>query len=251
LAAKPSLLIFLDEPTSGLDSQSSWSIIVLLKKLAASGQAVLATIHQPSAVIFQEFDRLLFLAKGGKTVYFGDIGSDSRTLLDYFEAAGARHCAAEENPAEYMLEVVDAKKGSTQDWPTLWTASSEAAAVHKEIDRIRGQSVESHDAIKAPAQTYAQPLRRQFALVLQRIAQQYWRTPSYIFGKLLLCVSSSIWVGLTFLRPGLSQTDMQNTIFALFMVLTVFTPLVQQVSGIVSLFDYHCILTKCRSCPDS
>ena len=105
LAAKPALLLFLDEPTSGLDSQSSWSIIAFLRKLADNGQAVLSTIHQPSAILFQEFDRLLFLAKGGKTVYFGDIGKDSRTLLDYFEAAGARKCDDEENPAEYMLEI--------------------------------------------------------------------------------------------------------------------------------------------------
>jgi len=67
LAAKPALLLFLDEPTSGLDSQSSWAIVSFLRKLADNGQAVLATIHQPSAILFQEFDRLLFLAKGGKT----------------------------------------------------------------------------------------------------------------------------------------------------------------------------------------
>ncbi|KAH0127430.1 putative ABC multidrug transporter, partial [Aureobasidium melanogenum] len=65
LAAKPKLLLFLDEPTSGLDSQSAWAICAFLRKLANAGQAVLCTIHQPSAVLFQEFDRLLFLAKGG------------------------------------------------------------------------------------------------------------------------------------------------------------------------------------------
>ena len=67
LAAKPQLLLFLDEPTSGLDSQTSWSILDLLEKLKNNGQAILCTIHQPSAVLFQRFDRLLFLAKGGKT----------------------------------------------------------------------------------------------------------------------------------------------------------------------------------------
>lgn len=41
LAAKPALLIFLDEPTSGLDSQSSWSILQLLKKLSSHGQSIL------------------------------------------------------------------------------------------------------------------------------------------------------------------------------------------------------------------
>ena len=97
IAAKPQLLIFLDEPTSGLDSQSSWAICAFLRKLADSGQAILATIHQPSAILLGQFDRMLFLAKGGKMVYFGDIGEQSRTLLDYFEANGARPCSAAEN----------------------------------------------------------------------------------------------------------------------------------------------------------
>lgn len=63
LAAKPALLIFLDEPTSGLDSQSAWSIMQLLRKLSDHGQAILATIHQPSSELFQVFDRLLLLKK--------------------------------------------------------------------------------------------------------------------------------------------------------------------------------------------
>lgn len=71
LAARPELLLFLDEPTSGLDSQTSWAICDLIEELTRSGQAVLCTIHQPSAMLFQRFDRLLLLAPGGKTVYFG------------------------------------------------------------------------------------------------------------------------------------------------------------------------------------
>lgn len=39
LVAKPSILLFLDEPTSGLDSQSAFSIVKFLRKLADAGQA--------------------------------------------------------------------------------------------------------------------------------------------------------------------------------------------------------------------
>lgn len=53
LAAKPQLLLFLDEPTSGLDSQSAFSIVTFLKKLARAGQAIICTIHQPSSQIIQ------------------------------------------------------------------------------------------------------------------------------------------------------------------------------------------------------
>lgn len=105
LAARPKLLLFLDEPTSGLDSQTSWSICNLMEKLTQNGQAILCTIHQPSAILFQRFDRLLLLAKDGKTVYFGDIGRNSKTLMDYFERNGGPKCPPDANPAEHMLEV--------------------------------------------------------------------------------------------------------------------------------------------------
>lgn len=81
LAAKPELLLFLDEPTSGLDSQTSWTICQLLKRLARTGQAILCTIHQPSAILFQQFDNLLLLAKGGKTVYFGGLSPAASTHI--------------------------------------------------------------------------------------------------------------------------------------------------------------------------
>lgn len=53
LASKPSLLLFLDEPTSGLDAQSAWNLVRFLRKLADQGQAILCTIHQPSALLFE------------------------------------------------------------------------------------------------------------------------------------------------------------------------------------------------------
>ena len=63
LVARPRLLVFLDEPTSGLDSQTAWSICKLIRKLANHGQAILCTIHQPSSILLDEFDRLLFCRK--------------------------------------------------------------------------------------------------------------------------------------------------------------------------------------------
>ena len=97
LVAKPSL-IFVDEPTSGLDSQSAWAIMSFLRDLADSGQAIVCTIHQPSAELFQVFDRMLLLRKGGQTVYFGELGENSMTMIDYFERNGSRKCDPKENP---------------------------------------------------------------------------------------------------------------------------------------------------------
>lgn len=98
----------MDEPTSGLDSQTAWSICKLIRKLANHGQAILCTIHQPSSILLEEFDRLLFLRSGGETVYFGEFGYQCQTLINYFERNGAPKCPADANPAEWMLHVIGA-----------------------------------------------------------------------------------------------------------------------------------------------
>lgn len=236
LAAKPKLLLFLDEPTSGLDSQSSWAICAFLRKLADSGQAILCTVHQPSAILFQSFDRLLFLAKGGKTVYFGDIGDNSRTLLGYFESNGARKCSDDENPAEYMLEIVNnGSNGTGQDWHTVWKGSDEARATQVEIDRIHSEKMHTqdhaaaHDKESHENSEFAMPFATQIQVVTHRVFQQYWRMPSYIFAKWMLATFAGLFIGFSFFDADGTMGGTQNVIFSVFMVTTIFSTVVQQV----------------------
>lgn len=232
LAAKPALLLFLDEPTSGLDSQSSWAICAFLRKLADSGQAVLCTVHQPSAILFQSFDRLLFLAKGGKTVYFGDIGENSRTLLEYFESSGARRCGDQENPAEYMLEIVNnGTNDQGKDWNTVWKESPKWQANRDEIERLHQEKagVASEHTSGSSHSEFAMPFMSQLWAVTYRVFQQYWRNPSYIFAKFALGVAAGLFIGFTFYDANTSLAGMQNVIFSVFMVTTIFSTLVQQV----------------------
>jgi ATP-binding cassette, subfamily G (WHITE), member 2, PDR len=196
---------------------------------------VLSTIHQPSAMLFQQFDRLLFLAKGGRTVYFGDIGTNSRTLLNYFENAGARKCNDEENPAEYMLEIigVGSHNKSIKDWPSVWKASDENTAIQHELQELQAhQDVAGAKKYHETSGAYALPLYSQMWHVTRRGFQQYWRTPQYVYGKLALCTMSALFVGFSFWHQDSSYTGMQNSIFAIFMITTIFTPLVQQVSAL-------------------
>ena len=126
LAAKPELLI-LDEPTSGLDSQSAWTICSLLQTLAHHGQAVICTIHQPSSAIFNMFDELLFITDGGRTLYFGTIGQESRTVVSYFERLGATPCRVDENPAEWLFEITS--RDAVAHFSKSWNASAELSEV--------------------------------------------------------------------------------------------------------------------------
>ncbi|KAK5138566.1 hypothetical protein LTR08_000154 [Meristemomyces frigidus] len=228
LAAKPKLLLFLDEPTSGLDSQSSWAICAFLRKLADSGQAVLCTIHQPSAVLFQQFDRLLFLRRGGQTVYFGDIGENSTTLLEYFDHNGARKCGDDENPAEYMLEVAADKDF---DWYQTWKESEQAKNVQKELDRIHEEqkNVDETDEDPNAQAEFAMPFGAQLKEVTVRVFQQYWRIPSYILAKFGLGIASGIFIGFSFWNADSTQQGMQNVVFSIFMVSTIFSTLIQQI----------------------
>ncbi|KAL4814376.1 ABC-2 type transporter-domain-containing protein [Aspergillus spinulosporus] len=235
LAAKPKLLLFLDEPTSGLDSQSSWAICTFLRKLADSGQAVLCTIHQPSAILFQEFDQLLFLAKGGKTVYFGPIGPNSRTLLDYFESNGARKCDEAENPAEYMIEVVNAEVNDRgTDWFDVWKGSKECQAVKEEIERIHEEKREIAVAIEetddgSTQSEFAMPFWFQLYVVTVRVFQQYWRMPEYIISKGALAIVAGLFIGFSFYDAKTSLAGLQTLVFSLFMVCALFAPLVNQI----------------------
>jgi ATP-binding cassette subfamily G (WHITE) protein 2 (PDR) len=155
-------------------------------------------------MLFEQFDRLLFLAKGGKTVYFGEVGAGSSILIDYFMRNGAPPCPKGENPAEWMLAAIGAAPGSHSevDWHQAWLNSPERVAVREELERIkverpreiaaqgRSNTAENQQADKVAYAEFAAPFGVQFSAVLNRVFEQYWRTPSYIWAKLLLCLSS-------------------------------------------------------------
>jgi ATP-binding cassette subfamily G (WHITE) protein 2 (SNQ2) len=231
LASKPELLMFLDEPTSGLDSGAAFNIVRFLRKLADAGQAILCTIHQPSSVLFEHFDMLLLLKSGGQTVYFGELGHDSRTLIDYLETNGAKKCPPKENPAEYMLEAIGAGnpdyKG--QNWGDIWAKSKENSAITDEIQSM----ISSRRDKESKSQTqdkreYAMPLTTQIVTVVHRSFTALWRSPEYVIGMFMLHIFTGLFNTFTFWHLGNSSVDMQSRLFSIFMTLTISPPLIQQ-----------------------
>jgi ABC-type multidrug transport system ATPase subunit/ABC-type multidrug transport system permease subunit len=214
LVGKPKLL-FLDEPTSGLDAQSSYNIIRFIRKLADSGWPVLCTIHQPSAILFEHFDHLLLLVRGGRTAYHGEIGKDSKTMISYFESNGGPKCSPDANPAEYILECVGAGTAgkAKADWANIWEQSAEAKALHAELEEIHSISDPNPSR---QASTYATSLGTQFKLVYKRMALAYWRSPDYNIGRFLNVMFTALITGFTFWKLGNSVSDLTNKLFALF-----------------------------------
>ncbi|CEI41683.1 ABC transporter CDR4 [Fusarium venenatum] len=233
LAGKPSLLLFLDEPTSGLDSQSSEAILALLKRLAGGGLGILCTIHQPSAMLFQRFDRLLLMARGGKVAYFGDIGKDSEDVLRYFGARAHRKCKGAENPAEYILGMIGNTENQQIDWSTLWNQSPEAKVVTTELESVSlpssKTSLPDRSAQVQRSGSYPLPLISQLPIVCQRVFRQYWRSTTYIASKFMLGICGTLFIGFSFFQPGQSILGTQNAIFSILMVCAMFSSLVQQI----------------------
>ncbi|POM80587.1 Pleiotropic drug resistance protein ABC Superfamily, partial [Phytophthora palmivora] len=112
LAAQPSI-IFMDEPTSGLDARSAKLIMNGVRKIANSGRTIVCTIHQPSTEVFNLFDSLLLLRRGGRMVFFGELGEDSQKLINYFESFNdVKPITPGYNPATWMLECIGAGVGT-------------------------------------------------------------------------------------------------------------------------------------------
>lgn len=212
-----------------------------MEKLTRNGQAVLCTVHQPSSLLFQRFDRLLLLAKGGRTVYFGDVGRDAHVLLDYFARNGGPKCPTGTNPAEYMLATIGAAPGASTeiDWPSTWKNSPEYAEVRKELTRLRELAAQSSRVVtqsEVKDQAFAASLWTQLTTVTLRVAQQYWRTPSYIFSKALLTIGNAFLIGFSFFNSDNTRQGLQNQVFGVFVFLFVVVQLILQIFPMFSEF---------------
>jgi ATP-binding cassette subfamily G (WHITE) protein 2 (PDR) len=152
--------------------------------------------------------------------------------LHYFENSGARKCGKDENPAEYMLEIVNAGKNDDgKAWDDVWKASDHSKQVQRDIENLHQEKQnESLDIAKETGGgSYAMPLTTQIFECTYRVFQQYWRMPSYVLAKFGLCAVASLFIGFSFFQADSTQAGMQTIIFSVFMMTTIFSSLVQQI----------------------
>ena len=131
-----------------------------------------------------------------------------------------------------MLTMVGAGPSgkSTQDWHEIWKNSPQIKEVQTELERIK-QDMGSRpkEETEGSHSEFAMPFIYQLYEVTLRVFQQYWRTPGYIYSKLLLGVASALFIGFSFFHADSSQQGLQDIIFSIFMITTIFTTLVQQI----------------------
>ncbi|XP_078438732.1 pleiotropic drug resistance protein TUR2-like [Wolffia australiana] len=202
LVANPSI-IFMDEPTTGLDARAAAIVMRTVRNTVDTGRTVVCTIHQPSIDIFEAFDELLLMTRGGEEIYMGPLGHESCHLIKYFESIeGVSKIKENYNPATWMLEVT-----TTTQEEMLGMSFAE---VYRNSDLYkRNKALISELSSPLPDSNnlffptnFSQPLLVQCLACLWKQHKSYWRNPSYTATRFFFTAIMALIFGSVFWDIG-------------------------------------------------
>ncbi|XP_073135475.1 pleiotropic drug resistance protein 1-like isoform X2 [Henckelia pumila] len=210
LVANPSI-IFMDEPTSGLDARAAAIVMRTVRNTVDTGRTVVCTIHQPSIDIFEAFDELFFMKRGGREIYVGPLGPHSCHLIQYFESIpGVKKIRDGYNPATWMLEVTASSQEMihrvdfAEHYKTTELYRRNKALIN-ELSTPRPGSQELHFPTE-----YFQPLFIQCIACLWKQHWSYWRNPLYSAVRLVYSTFVAVIFGSMFWDLGSKRGTTQN-----------------------------------------
>ncbi|KAH9298057.1 hypothetical protein KI387_029739 [Taxus chinensis] len=210
LVANPSI-IFMDEPTSGLDARAAAIVMRTVRNTVDTGRTVLCTIHQPSIDIFEAFDELFLMKRGGQVIYAGPLGRHSHKLVEYFESVeGVTKLKDGHNPATWMLEVtsvaVETRLGL--DFAQIYGKSDLQRRNKALIKELSTPALGSKD-LHFPTQ-YSQPFFNQCMACFWKQRWSYWRNPQYTAVRFFFTFICAIMFGTIFWRIGSKRREQQE-----------------------------------------
>ncbi|MBA0684362.1 hypothetical protein Goari_025953 [Gossypium aridum] len=219
LVANPSI-IFMDEPTSGLDARAAAIVMRTVRNTVDTGRTVVCTIHQPSIDIFEAFDELLLMKRGGQVIYSGPLGRHSHKLIEYFEAVqGVPKIRDGYNPATWMLEV-SAPSIEAQldvDFADIY-ANSSLYRMNQELIKELSAPAPGTKDLFFPTQ-YSQPFLTQCKACFWKQHWSYWRNPQYNAIRFFMTTVIGILFGIIFWNKGQRisrQQDLMNLLGAMY-----------------------------------
>ncbi|CAM6099489.1 unnamed protein product [Calypogeia fissa] len=214
LVANPSI-IFMDEPTSGLDARAAAIVMRTVRNTVDTGRTVVCTIHQPSIDIFEAFDELLLLKRGGQVIYAGPLGRHSHKLVEFFSAVpGVPKIKEGYNPATWMLEVtsVGVEQRLGVDFADIYRKSSLFQRNQNLVNDLKTPAPDSKD-LWFPTQ-YSQPFFSQVSSCLWKQHKTYWRSPDYNNVRMFFTAIAALLFGTVFWQLG-PKRDSQENIFSI------------------------------------
>ncbi|KAJ8755161.1 hypothetical protein K2173_018959 [Erythroxylum novogranatense] len=210
LVANPSI-IFMDEPTSGLDARAAAIVMRTVRNTVDTGRTVVCTIHQPSIDIFEAFDELFLMKRGGREIYVGPLGRHSCHLIKYFEGIeGVSKIKDGYNPATWMLEVTSAAQETAfgVDFAAAYK-SSELYRRNKALVEELSKPAPGSKDLYFPKQ-YSQSFLIQCMACLWKQHWSYWRNPTYTAVRLLFTTVIALMFGTMFWDLGSKVTQRQD-----------------------------------------
>ncbi|CAI9091307.1 OLC1v1026298C5 [Oldenlandia corymbosa var. corymbosa] len=219
LVANPSI-IFMDEPTSGLDARAAAIVMRTVRNTVDTGRTVVCTIHQPSIDIFEAFDELLLMKRGGQVIYAGPLGHHSKLMVEYFEAIpGVPKIRDGYNPATWMLDVstpaVEAQLDV--DFAEIYANSDLYRRNQELINQLSTPPAGSKD-LYFPTK-YSQSFFTQCQACFWKQNLSYWRNPKYNAIRFFMTVLIGIIFGVIFWKKGnkmSKQQDLTNLLGAMY-----------------------------------
>ncbi|XP_062163795.1 pleiotropic drug resistance protein 1-like isoform X2 [Alnus glutinosa] len=210
LVANPSI-IFMDEPTSGLDARAAAIVMRTVRNTVDTGRTVVCTIHQPSIDIFDAFDELFLLKRGGEEIYVGALGRHSSHLINYFEGIdGVPKIKDKYNPATWMLEVTSvAQEAALGVNFTDVYKNSELYRRNKALIKELSTPLPGSKDLYFPTQ-YSQPFFTQCMACLWKQHLSYWRNPPYGAVRLLFTTFTALMFGTIFWDIGSKRRNRQD-----------------------------------------
>nr|GEX61824.1 pleiotropic drug resistance protein 2-like [Tanacetum cinerariifolium] len=210
LVANPSI-IFMDEPTSGLDARAAAIVMRAVRNTVDTGRTVVCTIHQPSIDIFEAFDELFLMKRGGQVIYAGPLGQYSHLLVEYFESIdGVAKIKEGYNPATWMLDVsstaVEAQLGV--DFAEIFANSDLYRRNEKLIEELSTPPLDSQDLHFATQ--FSQPSFEQFKACFWKQHWSYWRNPQYNVVRFFMTAVIGLIFGVIFWDKGTKMTKQQD-----------------------------------------
>ncbi|XVF49249.1 hypothetical protein PTKIN_Ptkin03bG0253300 [Pterospermum kingtungense] len=210
LVANPSI-VFMDEPTSGLDARSAAIVMRTVRNIVNTGRTIVCTIHQPSIDIFESFDELLFMKRGGELIYAGPLGPESCELIKYFEAVeGVLKIRPGYNPSAWMLEVTSTTEENRLgvDFAEIYRRSNLFQRNRELVENLSKPSSNTKE-LNFPSK-YSQSFFEQFSTCLWKQNLSYWRNPQYTAVKFFYTVVISLMLGTICWKFGSKRQSQQD-----------------------------------------